>query len=137
METSFLMYAVRNRDGKWLRSKGYNGYGECWVDDIKKAKIYPKIGTAKTQITYWAKNYPQYGAPDLVEFHCQEALVIDQTERTTKAINKIKLAELRHKQYNLEHQIKELAKQKGNYQAQMDKLTKEMKKVEGELKNNS
>lgn len=30
-------YAVRNRDGKWLRSKGYGGFGKCWVDDISAA----------------------------------------------------------------------------------------------------
>lgn len=40
-------YAVRNRDGKWLRSKGYGGFGKCWVDDISAAKIYGKPGPAK------------------------------------------------------------------------------------------
>ena len=135
METSFKMYAVRNREGKWLRTKGFNGVGESWVKDIEKAKIYPRIGPAKSQVTWWAKAYPEYGIPEIVEFHCQASVVIDQTERTTKAIAKSKLAELRNKQWNLEYQMKELSKKKGDYQAQMKKLTKELQKVEGELKN--
>lgn len=59
------LYVVRSNDGKFLRSKGYGGSGECWVTDINKAKIYSRPGPAKAQCTWWFEHYPVYGRPDV------------------------------------------------------------------------
>lgn len=50
------IYAVkRNLDSTWLRSKGRSGYGEKWVHDFERAKIYGKESTAKAQCTYYSR----------------------------------------------------------------------------------
>lgn len=63
---SKTFYVVRNKEGKFLRSKGYNGYGECWVDGLDKAKVWSKPGPAKAQRTWWLEHFPDYGAPDVI-----------------------------------------------------------------------
>lgn len=77
-------FAVRNRDGKWLRRKGYGGYGECWVDDLKQARIYNKSGGARGQINWWYKNYPRYGCPDLVIFTASITEVVNEADKIEK-----------------------------------------------------
>lgn len=85
-------YAVRSKDGKWLKAKkAYNSYGssgggDSWTDDIAKAKIYSKPGPAKSQITFWATNYPTYGVPDLVMITTGKCVFLDQAERVAKAV---------------------------------------------------
>ena len=59
-------YVVRNKEGKYLHSKGYNGSGECWVEGLEKAKVWSRPGPAKAQRTWWLEHYPCYGAPDVV-----------------------------------------------------------------------
>ncbi len=84
------LYAVRSKDGKWYCSRGYGGGGSKWVDDINDAKLYSRIGQAKSQVTYWAKHYPEYGVPTLVHITCEPELeFIDQEARVAKALKKI------------------------------------------------
>jgi hypothetical protein len=64
IEQSF--YIVRNQYGKYLRSKGYMGSGNNWVDDIGRARIYSKPHYAQTQINFWYSKYPDHGKPDLI-----------------------------------------------------------------------
>ena len=71
-------YAVRNREGKWLRRKGYGGYGDSWVDDLKRARIYNRSGGARGQISWWYQNYPSYGCPDLVIFTATITEVVNE-----------------------------------------------------------
>lgn len=78
-------YAIRSQDGKWFRRKGYGGYGENWVDDIKKARIFTKPGGARAQISYYATNFPQYKIPDLVVLKVSEYELIDESHRILKA----------------------------------------------------
>jgi hypothetical protein len=63
---SLEFYVVRNKEGQYLRSKGYGGYGPSWVNELKKAKVYTKRGPACAQVTWWYSNYPDYGIPELV-----------------------------------------------------------------------
>jgi hypothetical protein len=98
-------YAVRSQDGKWFRSKGMNGYGESWVEDITKAKIYLKPGPAKAQITFWSKNYPEFGIPDLVRITTGVCEFLDQTDRVNSTIIKIKTRELEREIRSSEYRI--------------------------------
>lgn len=84
-EIPLNFYAVRSKDGKWLRAKGYRGSGENWVDDITKAKIYGNTQGPKAQITFWASEYPQFGVPDLVRITTGKCEYLDQEERVSKA----------------------------------------------------
>jgi hypothetical protein len=82
-EIPLNFYAVRSKDGKWLRAKGYGGSGESWVSDITKAKIYGNTRAPKAQITYWANNYPQFGVPDLVRITTGKCEYLDQEARVS------------------------------------------------------
>jgi hypothetical protein len=77
-------YAVRSKDGKWLRAKGYGGSGKSWVDEMSKAKIYANPGPAKAQITFWAKNYPEYGVPELVQSPNKKSRNIEESSEDLK-----------------------------------------------------
>ena len=83
--TLLMLYAVRNRDGKYFRAKGFGGCGETWVDSLNKARIYPKPGPARSQVTFFANNYPKFGVPDLVELHVTEVVVLAERERVKKS----------------------------------------------------
>jgi len=104
-EGALEFYAVRNKEGKWFRAKGYGGYGDTWVKELKRARIYNRIGPARTQVSFFANNYPDYGVPDLVQFRCTEMVVLDESERVTKQQQAKQLQEkkrdLWHKQYKL------------------------------------
>lgn len=88
-------YVVRSKDGKYLRAKGYNGYGDSWVDDLKKAKVYTKKGPASAQVTYWANAYPNFGVPELVPLIATLGDPIPQEERVSKAKKKKELEKLK------------------------------------------
>lgn len=82
---SLSLYAVRNQEGKYFRAKGYGGYGSNWVDDIQQAKIYPKIGQARSRVTFFANNYPSFGVPELIELKVTQAIVVDESKRVESA----------------------------------------------------
>jgi hypothetical protein len=99
------LYAIRNKEEKWFRRKGYGGSGETWVNELKKARIYTKPGPARAQISFFANKYPSYGIPDLVMFKCTEMIIMDETERIEKQKRKqdlfIQKQALREKELNL------------------------------------
>lgn len=85
MTTPILtLYAVRSRDGKYFRAVGYGGYGQSWVDTLERAKIYPRISQAKSRCTWWTRQHPEYGTPEIVELHVTQLVAIDQTARVAK-----------------------------------------------------
>lgn len=79
-------YLVRNSEGKYFRSKGYGGYGSSWVEDVGKAKVYQKIGQARSRVTYWAGEWPEYGVPTVIEFGVGQIDVLQEDDRVAKAI---------------------------------------------------
>jgi hypothetical protein len=108
-----VLYAVRNRDGQYFRAKGYGGGGATWVDDIKKARIYPKAGPARAQVTFFATKYPQYGVPDLVELHVTETVVADETTRVKKSLDRkakfVAASQARRAQWEMDRANQKLA----------------------------
>jgi len=83
--TDLVLYAVQNREGKWFRSKGYGGYGETWVEDISKARVYGTPQPARARITYFANRWPEHGVPYLVALYVTEVKVLDETDRVNEA----------------------------------------------------
>ena len=106
MVDSLKFYAVRSKDGKWLRRKGYGGSGDCWVDELSKARVYNKIGPARGQANWWFKNYKSFGCPDIVVFTVTATEVINDEDRIAKQIKvkekKAKIAELQLAKRRLE-----------------------------------
>ena len=100
-----FLYAVRNSDGKWFRRKGYGGYGQTWVDDFTKARIYPKIGQARARITWFAKTYPAFPAPDLVKLVIGSVEKVDETGRIKKTLDKAAVRKARLEKNRREREL--------------------------------
>lgn len=134
-------YVVRNKEGKYLRAKGYSGYGDSWVTELNRAKVYTKRGGASGQITWWATHYPDYGIPDLVPLTATLGEPIDQTERLTKVKKKKELdqarIELSLAQKSVESALRSIEKATGHYfkgelvraQSKLTELTDKIKEL--------
>jgi len=130
------LYVIRNKQGKYYRSKGYGGYGQNWVDELQKAKIYPRIGPARTQVTFWSNNYPGFGTPEIVVLTVSATKVLNEEERVKKAINKAKREKInqelywaREKAEEARKRIQQLSDQKALLKAESD-----VQKLEAQLK---
>ena len=88
VQIDLKLYAVQSKDGKWLRAKGYSGSGNSWVENIEDAKIYPKLGNARRQVTWWSNHFSDFGIPHVIEFSITKGLIIDETERVKKSMEK-------------------------------------------------
>ncbi len=106
------LYAIQSQDGKWFRRKGYGGSGESWVENFVQARVFSKIGAARSVLSWWANNYTQYGTPNLVILHIDRVEKVDETDRIAKMKLKKQLAEsnheIRRKQKELEIVQKQL-----------------------------
>jgi hypothetical protein len=122
-ETKLILYAVQNHEGKYFRAKGMNGYGDSWVDELKTAKIYPRIGPARSCVTFWNNlnieqnknkadhNKVIYPAPVIVELHVTTTVILDEQDRLNKAkIRKQKEQILKEKR-ELEWKIRDINKE--------------------------
>jgi hypothetical protein len=85
VQLDFTFYLVRNKEGKFFRSKGWGGYGDTWVEDPKRARVYQKISQARSRVSFFANNYPEYGVPDLVAISASQGIVLDESKRVEKA----------------------------------------------------
>jgi hypothetical protein len=127
-------YGVRNKEGKWFRAKGYGGYGETWVKELKKARIYNRIGPARATISYFANTYPKYGIPELILFKCTEMVVLDETERVLKQKNRKELAEKKREMTNQKWKLKEAQENLERAQKEFQALSPHGKMVKTILK---
>ena len=107
IDVELSVYVVRNKDGQFFRAKGYGGYGDTWVDEISKCKIYPKIGSARRMVTWFANHFPKYDIPDLVELKISEGFVLDEADRVQKSQDKKKVDELNREIWKAERKLKE------------------------------
>jgi hypothetical protein len=116
------LYVVQSKDGKWLRRKGYGGSGTCWVDNINKARIYPKIGGARSMVTWWANNYPDYGIPLIVKLTVSATEFIDESKRVEKAKKSREKKEIAYKIIRKQEEMKRLEEQIKNAEEDLNKL---------------
>ena len=84
------LYVVRNREMKWFRAKGRDGYGDTWVDEIAKARIYTKLSQARATVTFFAAKWPQFGVPQIVHLIAKTACVLNEHDRVAKSLAKKK-----------------------------------------------
>jgi len=111
-EPLMTVYAVRNKDGEYFRAKGYGGSGDTWVDSLKKARIYPKPGPARAQVTFFANKWPEFGVPELVELRVTEVVVLNEDKRVKKSQDRkereIAEQEMRHAEWEQQQAQKQL-----------------------------
>jgi len=102
--TALELYVVVNNKGQFFRAKGYGGGGQNWVDDIRKAKIYGKLGPARSTVTYFSQD-PKYPVPIIAKLKVDGYEVLDEKERVKKVLDKKKKEkeerEVRQAQSNL------------------------------------
>ena len=147
-EVELNFYTVRSKDGKFLRGKKHGLYGKIdsgksWTDNITEAKIYSKPGPARSQCTWWANNYPNFGIPDLVLITTGKCFIVNEEERVKKQKKKSALKELerqlRYAIYKLDiHNAKVKALRGDGKDAQsidLDNKVKELKFEIEKLKN--
>lgn len=89
------LYVVRNKQGKYFRTIGRNGYGSSWVDDLESAKFYSKLGQAKSRVTFFYKSNPSFGCPDILEFELSVFTIINAQAETDKKIKNSKISEIK------------------------------------------
>jgi hypothetical protein len=119
------LYAVQNRDGQWFRAKGRGGYGETWVDDIKAARTYTRIGPAKAAVTFFHKRWPEYGAPYIVKLHVTRVERVDQTERAGKAVQRLKEKDARAARFQARWELQRAREKLAQASAAIERLRKE------------
>lgn len=124
------LYVVRNKEGKFFRSKGYGGYGKTWVDDIQQAKVYTKIGQARSRVTWFANTYPEYGIADIVELDVTSGTILNEVDRVNKAKAKKQREEINRKIRSAERKVQKAKSELANAQHQKDKVEKEQKALD-------
>jgi hypothetical protein len=109
-------FIIINSDGNFFRRKGYSGYGQTWVSDIKKARTYNKIGPARSQVTWFSNTYPNYPYPAIIKFKVGSYEILHEVERINKAIKtkeeKIALKKAKQAKYDLEYAQRNLERAK-------------------------
>ena len=118
---SLELYLVVNQDGQYLRSKGYGGVGKTWVSDIKDAKIYAKIGPARSRCTWFANNFKD-DPPRILKLTVQGVEIINEVERIEKKKKQKEKAELNRKQRAIENKRKALEAEQKRIQKELSKL---------------
>lgn len=116
------VYLVRNKEGNWFHAKGLNGDGDSWQDDVKKARVYTKLGPARSCVTWWTNHYPDYGIPDIIEIKSTTGVILDESKRVNKAIDKIKKEKEDRENHLKQYNVKYLQEKLKETQKELDKL---------------
>jgi hypothetical protein len=103
---TLTIYAVRNREGRYFRAKGYGGGGDSWVDGLETARLYVKLGPARSVVSWFAKHHPTFGVPLIVEFTATETGTVDESERVAKGIARREAREAKWRAYRASEERK-------------------------------
>ena len=82
-EPLLTFYVIQNNEGKFFRAKGFKGAGPSWVYDLKEAKVYDKIKPARSQVTFFAKRYPELPIFDILQLNVTEYVTLPQERLRT------------------------------------------------------
>ena len=126
IKESIFFYVIVNAEGKFFKPTGLGRSGSKWVDSITQAKIYNKIGPARSQVTYWSKNFPSYGVPMILQFSIGDITVLDEKERVANKIDE------QHKR-NLLKVRRSLERQIANAEEEIHKNQEALKKLKNKL----
>ena len=121
---SLKVYFLMSSDGKFYRSRGQSGYGDVWTDDINKTRIYVRLPQARARQTWGAKNYLDYETPKIM---CLEGLPVEvkgESERATKAVQKLKEREIKREADVVRRKIEALERDKQVAEKKLKELRK-------------
>ena len=128
MSKILSLYAVRSKDGKFFKNIGYGGSGggKSWVDSLDRAKIYAKIGQARSRVTWWSEHYPEYGKPDLIELVVEKINVINDSDVIRKNKKRKLQNAIRHTKKMIEYTEKQKFQERFPYKQELTDLEKEL-----------
>jgi hypothetical protein len=106
IKIDFKFYILVNSHGLFYRPRGRSGYGDIWVEDVKKAKAYQNIGTAKAQVSYFSKD-ENYIPPRIVEISADHGEILDMTEYVQAARIKREKKEAAYQKRIAAYQLKQ------------------------------
>ena len=119
-------YVVVNSDGKYFRKKGYMGTGDTWTDKFTVARVWVKLSGARSVVTFFANQYPQYPTPNVLKLSIGSVEVLDESERVAKAKAKkqkdLETRELRSKKHALDTAKKQFEDAKSKYEQEKQKV---------------
>ena len=118
------LYVVVNQEGKFFHAIGYGGVGKSWVDTLDKAKIYTKIGQARSRVTWWFTNHPKFGRPQIIKLTATGTEILDEEERLKKAVEKKETTKAKTKAMWAEHNLKCAEERLKEAQRELDRLKK-------------
>lgn len=135
-------YVVRNKYNQFLkRSWCGRSYDLAWTTKLTEAKVWNRIGSAKTQVTQWANHCPEHGIPELIPLIATLGTPIDQTTRVSKVVKNLQLKKAKRDIQRAEYK-KRCAKNSliinANAQHEYDKAVNELIEAENkylEIKN--
>lgn len=121
------IYAIKNMFGEYFKNS------HVWTKNFEKAKLYRKIGPAKSAATSYALKHEAEQVPIIVEFRLTYYNEINQTERVNKLRQK-RIRELaakleKDKKKTLEKAVSELENAKHRYEKAVSML--DFNRIEG------
>lgn len=117
MVENLELYLVRNQEGKWFCIKGGD-----WTNDLKKARVYQNIGSARAKVTWYANHYPRYGIPEIIKLNICGFEVIDEKDRVNKVIEKIKENQEKQRVTRQEQRIRKAEEELNRVKSDFNKL---------------
>lgn len=120
METILDLFVVKTESGKYFRAKGYNGSGQTFVDDLKKARLYTRLGPARSCVTYF-KNYNKMKL-EIVQLLVTGEQVFDDSVRITKQAKALENKKLKAEQQGVKNQINKV-------QSEINLLNKKLESI--------
>ena len=126
------LYAVRSKDGKYFKNIGYSGSSgrKSWVDSLDKARIYAKIGQARSRVTWWSEHYPEYGTPELIELVVNEVKVVDDSGVIKKNKKRKLQNAIRSTKRMIEYAEKQKFQERYSYKQELKDLETELENLE-------
>lgn len=127
------IYVVQNQQKQYFRNVGRGGYGKPWRDNLEEAKFYTKIGQVKSRVTWWYKNFPQFGMCRIISFKLDNsnATIMDMTVDTKKSILKAEQRLLKYKIEELRRKLETGTRQKTLIEHDAQKLKAQIEALEG------
>lgn len=120
METILDLFVVKTESGKYFRAKGYNGSGQTFVDELKKARLYTRLGPARSCVTYF-KNYNKMKL-EIVQLLVTGEQVFDDSVRITKQAKALENKKLKAEQQGVKNQINKV-------QSEINLLNKKLESI--------
>ena len=117
------LYIVRNQEGRYFHAVGYGGGpNRSWTEDIEKARIYVKLGQARSRVSYFATRWPDFGVPDVVELRAEVVGVVDDAARVAKVKERAVTKEARRRAADAKQRMKQAEAELARAQAEIARL---------------